>query len=70
MKKFAVAFVSLHENNLTIEIVEAKTWFFAIAAHSSLKEIELPSEAPTWTLEYLKAWFFDADSLVDVKEIV
>lgn len=70
MKKFAVAYFSHFDNELVLEFVEAKNFMLAIAEHSKLKEFELPSEAALWTLEEAKRWFFDADSAIDVKEII
>lgn len=69
MKKFAVAFISFHENELVIEIVEAHNWMTAIMQHSKLKDYEFPGPEITWTIETIRGWFDTVDAAIDVKEI-
>lgn len=38
MAKWAVAFVSMYDNELTVEIHEAETWKKALAQHSKVQE--------------------------------
>ena len=64
MKRYAVAFISFHDNELTTEIIEANTWQEALEKHSQkLDWIEGN------TLEEMKANAFDGDCTIDVVEI-
>ena len=69
--KYAVAYVNLFDNDLTIEIVEADTPKEAIKKHTRLADAchaEWVAEMPE-DLEEIKEVFFDGDTLVDVIEL-
>lgn len=77
MKKFAVAFISFMDNELTIEFHEANTWLEALSKHSKIdaawfKELVEPDGEPDSNVDLkdAKQWAFDADSMIDVKEIL
>lgn len=66
MKKFAVAYIDFFDNNLVIEIVEAKDWYGAIYQHSLMpKEFVLSKES----LQQAKNDAINGDCLIDVVEL-
>lgn len=71
MARFAVAYVSLFESDLSVEIIEAPNWMVALMKHSKIDgHWALPGPEFTWTTEGIQKWFFDNDALVAVKEIL
>ena len=62
---YAVAFTTLFDNDLTIEIIKAFNVRDAILKHSNVPNTELPYE----DLEALKEFMFDSDCLVDVVKL-
>ena len=70
MKKWAVAFISFFDNELTIEFVDAEHWMGAIVKHSKIDLGWYEEIDHTDTLEQVKQWAFDADTMIDVKEIL
>lgn len=65
MKKFAVGFISLYDNELTIEVIEASDWHTALSKHTKLGTYELSSKS----LAHAKRDAFDCDSAIDVIEL-
>lgn len=65
MKRWAVGFYNLFENELTIELVEADDWFMALMQHSKIVGYELPDAS----LDEAKQAAFDCDAGIDVVEI-
>lgn len=76
-KQFAVAFVDLSDNDLTIEFHVASDEFEAYAMHTEVIKNGMhimPSEVAfirdtDEKYEKLKEYFFDCDCLLDVKEV-
>lgn len=66
-KRFAVAFISMFDNDLTIEIVTAPDWLTAIKKHTKTAG-HMDEETPA-TLEKTKELFFNQDAAIDVAEI-
>lgn len=66
MSKYAVGFISYHDNVLTVDVVEAESWKQALAKHTDDPEMEtyLPED-----MEEAKGVAFDMDCMFDVKEI-
>ena len=77
MKKFAVAYASLFENNLVIEVVDAENEKQAILNHSKVKSDDpvVQQETVDWIngmsddMEDIKEEFFNGEILVDVLEL-
>ena len=69
--KYIVAAVSLLENNLKIEIVEAENWSEALSKHSLFMEDGNPGDV-SWlsnVMDTAKFEAFHADIMFDVLEI-
>ena len=66
MSKYAVGFISYHDNILTVDVVEAENWKQALAKHTDDPEMEtyLPDDVGE-----AKNMMFDMDCMFDVKEI-
>ena len=75
MSQFAVAYVNLFDNDLTIECVMAADWREALLSHSAFQSAANDPNYKKWldelphTLEEVQECFFETDILVDVKEI-
>lgn len=67
MSVWAVGFISFHDNDLTIEIVQAPDWQSALSLHSKMKDD--PVEYDSDDIESVKQDFFDCDCMFDVKLI-
>lgn len=73
MKKYAVGYYSLFDNELIIEIVEANSIEEAASKHSKIDAdtiTNISKEHGVVTLEFLKDEFFNWDSAIDVVEII
>lgn len=73
MSKFAVAYINWFDNDLSIEIVEAPTWWEAVFEHSCLQNSrdiyqDLIDEG-NFDIDEWKKLSFDCDSMIDVIEI-
>lgn len=66
MKRFALAFASLFDNEIKIHILEGETALSVATAFLSREGYELRTEA---TLEDLKETAFNGDTLLEVIEI-
>lgn len=75
MKKFAVGVIDFFDNNLVIEIIEATNWKDALLHHSYFLKSEdwkvLEEDYSYFgdTLKDAKISAFNADMMIDVKEI-
>lgn len=69
MKRFAVAFVHLSDNELKVEVVQANDWLSALSKTSFMQDQDWLHEVPT-VLEDAKQFFFDADMLLNVVEVI
>lgn len=67
-KTFAVGVINFFDNELIIEIVEAEDWKSALSLHSEVDSSDLVLEASS--LEEAKSLAFDADSAIDVVEVL
>lgn len=65
-KTFVVSFISFFENELTSEIIKAKTFQEAIGQHTQIVEYEFDNSK---SLEGIKQDFFEQDAAVEVVEI-
>lgn len=65
MKRWAVSFVSFHDNDLTTVIVEGPTWYDALCKHPKAATYEYKHES----LDTAKQDFFDADAIIEVVEV-
>ena len=68
MNKYAVAYMNLFDNDLTIEFVEAPNDIEAIYKHTKMLDIDNETDTSI-DLEELKQQLFDGDILVDVKKV-
>ncbi len=74
MLRFAVGHANLFDNDLIVEIIEAVDFRAAIIKHSALQP-KTPGEYDEWlssmpeTMEEVKQFFFDSDTLVHAVEI-
>ena len=66
MTRYAVGHYSLHDNMLTVEIIEADDPLEAAHSHSKFTEDQF---AHCTTLDEAKAYAFDCDEGLDVVEI-
>jgi len=70
MKKYAVAYTYIADNDLEIEFVEAESCRDAII--QVIRKQDWPEDQCQQLpedLEAIKEWMFNGDSLVDVKEL-
>jgi hypothetical protein len=72
MARFAVAYMNFFDNELVVEIVEADDWRGAIFKHSTLSNIGLGEWLDNMPHDKIDTqnYFFDADSSIDVVEII
>jgi len=76
MKRFAVAYMTFMDNDLRIELHTADNWKEAILKYSSFSKEEYREQMQEWLSEMpddkeeMKEYFFNADSLLDVIEIL
>ena len=67
MKRWAVGYISFHENEMRIEIISADNWHDALLFHSQLQGWTEPLTPSS--IEITKQQFFDCDCMFDVVEI-
>lgn len=66
MKKFAVGYINLYDNEMVIEIHPGETWQAAVAAHSKIGDfIERADD-----LGVAQERAFDQDFMFDVEEVI
>lgn len=71
MKKFAVGYIDFYDNELIIEIIEAKDWYAALRSHTKLKSLnEDECYLSSDSLEAAKNIAFNSDFMIDVVEII
>lgn len=71
MKKFAVGYIDFYDNEIFIEIIEAKDWYAALRSHTKLKSLnEDECYLPSDSLEAAKDIAFNSDFMIDVVEII
>lgn len=75
MKKYIVAQMNFHDNDLVAELIEADHWKDAFLLHSQNQEYKEEDWFKEWrdelpdSIEGLKETLFDGDILVDIVEI-
>ena len=67
MKRWAVGYISFHDNEVRVEIVYGDDWHDALLKHSQLQDWTEPLTPSS--IEITKQQFFDCDSMFDVVEI-
>ena len=65
MRKFAVGYIDLHDNEMIIEIHPGETWQVATAAHSKIDECFYLESS----LANAQGRAFDQDFMFDVEEV-
>lgn len=73
MSKFAVAYINWFDNDLSIEIVEANSWWEALFKHTCLVDqqdiYQDLIDANNFDIDEWKRISFDCDSMIDVVEL-
>lgn len=65
-KTYAVGYINFFDNDLIIEIISAPNWYEALHKHSKMQGERWISN---YSLEEAKIEAFNADMMIDVKEI-
>ena len=72
--RYAVAYVNLFDNELSVEILEGSSWRDALLRHSYF--VSMLNSCPEWIdlipkdLEDAKDYCFECDSLIDVVPVL
>lgn len=68
MKKYVVAFINFHDNDLKVYFVEAESEHDAIGKTEIVAQGWAHDEIPK-DLSELKDYFFNCDAVIEVKEL-
>jgi hypothetical protein len=69
MKRWAVGYFNMFDNNLFIEIVTAADWLHALGEHSLIRGSGHLNEGFSDDMEAAKQEFFNQDAMFDCVEI-